>query len=77
MDMLNHSPSRLFDAWRLAERRLSRRDPDATDFEDIQRECDRLRAEWQRLDRSAAASVGARDVRTAVAASYRDYDAVD
>jgi hypothetical protein len=41
--------NQLLDRWRSAERRLSMRDPDATDYEDISREADRLRLEYQRV----------------------------
>ncbi|HWH36334.1 MAG TPA: hypothetical protein VNT28_00980 [Candidatus Limnocylindrales bacterium] len=53
--MSEQRPSTSLEAWRLVEQRLSARDPDATDFEDIALEAERLRAEYQGSSLSEAA----------------------
>ncbi len=53
--MREPGPSPMVDAWRAAERRLSARDPDASDFEEMLREVDRLRLECQRVGVGSAA----------------------
>jgi hypothetical protein len=45
--MTQLGPDQALTEWRTVERRLSARDPDATDFEDILREAERLRAEYR------------------------------
>jgi hypothetical protein len=54
-ELRESAPSQLLDAWRAAERRLSFRDPDASDFEEMLREVDRLRLEYQRVALGAVA----------------------
>jgi hypothetical protein len=49
------------ESWRLAERRLALRDPDATDFEDICREAERLRLEYQRAISAEVAAANQSD----------------
>ncbi len=55
MDVRELGPSQLLDQWRSAEKRLSARDPDSSDFEDMLREVDRLRLEYQHLTLGAVA----------------------
>jgi hypothetical protein len=54
-------PSQLLDEWRTAEQRLSVRDPDATDFEDILRDAERLRQQCEHVqaDETAMAAAAA------------------
>jgi hypothetical protein len=47
-------PSQLLAEWRSAERRLSARDPDASDYEDMISEAERLRSEYQATHRDDA-----------------------
>jgi hypothetical protein len=46
--------SQLLEEWRTAARRLASRDPDASDFEEMTHEVDRLRAEYQRVSLGTA-----------------------